>query len=120
MSPGIPSHPRFRCALLVLGTYRDDELSTSHALVDTLAAQRRLDGVSRIDLTGLDDTGVMALMESAAGHQSGTERSRGTGPRHLPRDRRQSVLRERGAPQPGGNGSHPTEHVGGSPKPPSM
>jgi len=55
--------------LLVLGTYRDDELSTSHALVDTLAALRRLDGVSRIDLTGLDDTGVMALMESAAGHE---------------------------------------------------
>ena len=55
--------------LLVLGTYRDSELSASHALVDTLAALRRMDGVSRIELTGLDDTGVMALMESAAGHE---------------------------------------------------
>ncbi len=30
---------------------------------------RRLDGVARIDLVGLDDTGVIALMEAAAGHR---------------------------------------------------
>ena len=54
--------------LLVLGTYRDSELARSHALVDTLAALRRHEGVSRIDLVGLDDTGVMELMEAAAGH----------------------------------------------------
>ena len=54
--------------LLVVGTYRDSELASAHALVDTLAALRRQSGVSRIDLVGLDDTGVMELMEAAAGH----------------------------------------------------
>jgi len=29
-----------------------------------------LDGVTRIDLVGLDDTGVVALMEAGAGHYS--------------------------------------------------
>ncbi len=55
--------------LLVVGTYRDSELSNAHALVETLATLRRLDGASRIDLVGLDDTGVIALMEAAAGHR---------------------------------------------------
>ena len=32
-----------------------------------LAALRRLDGVTRIDLAGLDDTGVVAFLEAAAG-----------------------------------------------------
>jgi class 3 adenylate cyclase len=54
--------------VLVLGTYRDSELSTADALVDTLAALHRLDGITRIDLVGLDDTGVVALMEAGAGH----------------------------------------------------
>lgn len=55
--------------LLVLGTYRDAELSISHPLTETLAALRREPGVSRIDLKGLDDAGVLAFMESAAGHE---------------------------------------------------
>ena len=55
--------------LLVVGTYRDSELSNAHSLVETLATLRRLDGVSRIDLVGLDDTGVIALMEAAVGHR---------------------------------------------------
>jgi class 3 adenylate cyclase/tetratricopeptide (TPR) repeat protein len=54
--------------VLVLGTYRDSELSRSHPLLDTLAALRRQRAVSRIELAGLDDTGVMALMEATAGH----------------------------------------------------
>jgi class 3 adenylate cyclase len=54
--------------VLIVGTYRDSELSNSHALVETLATLRRLGGVSRVELIGLDDTGVMALMEAAAGH----------------------------------------------------
>ena len=58
--------------VLILGTYRDSELSTADALVDTLAALRRLDGVSRIDLVGLDDAGVVALMEAGAGHTGST------------------------------------------------
>ena len=55
--------------VLVLGTYRDSELSNASALVDALAALRRHEGVSRLNLVGLDDTGVMALMEAGAGHR---------------------------------------------------
>jgi class 3 adenylate cyclase len=53
--------------VLVLGTYRDSELSRSHPLTDTLAALRRQSGVSRIELTGLDDNDVVAYVEAAAG-----------------------------------------------------
>ena len=53
--------------VLVIATYRDNELSHADALVETLAALRRQPGVSRIDLAGLDDTGVVAFMEAAAG-----------------------------------------------------
>ncbi|HXN59886.1 MAG TPA: AAA family ATPase [Acidimicrobiales bacterium] len=55
--------------LLILGTYRDSELSHADALIETLAALRRLNGVARIDLDGLDDAGVIALMEAAAGYE---------------------------------------------------
>ena len=54
--------------LLVLGTYRDLELSHGHALTDLLAAFRREPRVSRIELGGLEDTSVVALVEAAAGH----------------------------------------------------
>ncbi len=54
--------------LLVLGTYRDGELSRSHPFLETLAALRRQQGVARVELTGLDDTDVISLMEAAAGH----------------------------------------------------
>ena len=53
--------------VLVIGTYRDTELSQGHPLLDTLAALRRLEGVTRIDLAGLDDTGVVSFLEAAAG-----------------------------------------------------
>jgi class 3 adenylate cyclase/tetratricopeptide (TPR) repeat protein len=53
--------------LLVVATYRDDELSHADALVETLAALRRQSGVSRVDLAGLDDIGVLAFFEAAAG-----------------------------------------------------
>ena len=53
--------------VLVLGTYRDSELSHSHPLTDTLAALRRHSGVSRIELTGLNDNDVVAYLEAAAG-----------------------------------------------------
>jgi class 3 adenylate cyclase len=53
--------------VLVLGTYRDSELSHSHPLTDTLAALRRHSGVSRIELSGLDDNDVVAYLEAAAG-----------------------------------------------------
>jgi tetratricopeptide (TPR) repeat protein len=53
--------------LLFLGTYRDDELSRSHPVLDFLAAMHRQHGVERIELTGLDDVGVVSLMEAVAG-----------------------------------------------------
>jgi class 3 adenylate cyclase/tetratricopeptide (TPR) repeat protein len=56
--------------LLILGTYRDGELSAAHPLTEVLAAlHREPAGVSTIDLKGLEDTGVIAFMESAAGHE---------------------------------------------------
>jgi tetratricopeptide (TPR) repeat protein len=55
--------------LLVIGTYRGVELSASHPLTEALAAlHREPAGVSSVDLKGLDDTGVIAFMEAAAGH----------------------------------------------------
>jgi class 3 adenylate cyclase len=54
--------------VVVLGTYRDSELSLSHPLLETLAALRRQRGVSRIELTGLDGDGVVSFMEAIAGH----------------------------------------------------
>jgi class 3 adenylate cyclase/tetratricopeptide (TPR) repeat protein len=54
--------------VLVLGTFRDSELSYSHTLLDTLSALHRQNGVTSIGLSGLDDTGVLSLMEVAAGH----------------------------------------------------
>ena len=54
--------------LLVVGTYRRSELSSRHPLTEALAELRRELGVSRIELAGLDDTGVLAFMEAAAGH----------------------------------------------------
>jgi class 3 adenylate cyclase len=53
--------------VLVLGAYRDGELSHSHPLTDFLAALRRQSGVSRIELSGLDDNDVVSYLEVAAG-----------------------------------------------------
>ena len=56
--------------LLIVGTYRDAELSSTHPLETALAAlHREPAGISTIEVKGLDDTGVVALMEAAAGHQ---------------------------------------------------
>ena len=54
-------------AVLVLGTFRDTELSQSHPLLNTLAALQRQVKVTRLELTGLDNTAVVALMEAMAG-----------------------------------------------------
>ena len=85
--------------LLVLGTYRDTELSHSHPLVETLAALHRHGGVARLELAGLDDAGVASLMEAAAGHTLDDTR-RASRPGVASRDRRQPVLRQRGAAPP--------------------
>jgi len=54
--------------LLLVGIYRDSDLSASNPLVETLAALRREPDVSRIELKGLDDAGVLGFLEAAAGH----------------------------------------------------
>ena len=54
--------------LLILGTYRDAELSASHPLTEALGGLLREPGVSSLHLKGLEDTGVIAFMEEAAGH----------------------------------------------------
>jgi len=53
--------------VLVLGTYRDTELSHDHPLVEVVADLRRQGGVERLSLSGLDDAGVTAIVEQAAG-----------------------------------------------------
>jgi class 3 adenylate cyclase len=54
--------------VLVLATHRDSELFRSHPLVETLAALHRLSSIHRIELAGLDDSGVVALLEAIAGY----------------------------------------------------
>ena len=66
-APAPPGRRRRPMRLLVLGTLPGQRAVPAHPLLDTLAALRRQDGVSRIELGGLDDTGVLALMEAAAG-----------------------------------------------------
>ncbi len=55
--------------VLVVGTYRDSDLSREHPLTALLADLHREQGVERIKLTGLDSEDVLALMEAAAGHE---------------------------------------------------
>ena len=55
--------------LLVLGTFRDMELSPSHPLSDLLGGLQREPDINRIELKGFDDTGVLAFMEAAAGQR---------------------------------------------------
>ncbi len=59
--------------LLIMGTYRHSELSSPHPLTEALASLRRESKVSRIALSGLDDNGVLALMEATAGHDLDTD-----------------------------------------------
>ncbi len=55
--------------VLILGTYRDAELSAAHPLTEVHGILLREQGVSSLHLLGLEDTGVIAFMESAAGHE---------------------------------------------------
>ena len=55
-------------AVLVLGTFRDTELSPFHPLLNTLAVLQRQAKVTRLELTGLDNPAVEALMEAMAGY----------------------------------------------------
>ena len=55
--------------VLVLGTYRDSDISRGDALSEALAALWRAPGVDRMVLDGLDDRGVLAMLEAAAGYE---------------------------------------------------
>jgi class 3 adenylate cyclase len=55
--------------LLVLATFRDTEVAAGHPLVETLAGLWRMDRVSRVDLQGLDDRGVIDLLEATSGQE---------------------------------------------------
>ncbi|HVT64273.1 MAG TPA: AAA family ATPase [Mycobacteriales bacterium] len=54
--------------LLVIGTYRDTELGRHHPLTGVLADLRRVAGVERFDLHGLDLEETIELVSVAAGH----------------------------------------------------
>jgi class 3 adenylate cyclase len=58
-----------RLHLLVIGTYRDSELSRTHPLTSVLADLRRETGVSRIALRGLDEAGVIEFVTAVAGQE---------------------------------------------------
>ena len=53
----------------VFGTYRDNELSPTHPLLETFAAFHRQGNVARIELTGMDPAGVVAFIEAVTGYQ---------------------------------------------------
>jgi len=53
--------------LLVVGTYRDTELTHDHPLIELVADLRRDGAVERVALSGLDDVAVAAILEHAAG-----------------------------------------------------
>jgi class 3 adenylate cyclase len=53
--------------VLILGTYRDTELTHDHPLVELVADLRRESGVERLPMSGLDDVGVAAFLEQASG-----------------------------------------------------
>jgi class 3 adenylate cyclase/tetratricopeptide (TPR) repeat protein len=55
--------------VLVIGAYRDSELSPDHPLTTLLADLRREQGVERLQLTGLHFKEVEALIEAVAGHE---------------------------------------------------
>ena len=54
--------------LLVVATYRDTDVGRGHPLSEGLADLRLLQGVDCLSLTGLDQVGVGAFLETLAGH----------------------------------------------------
>jgi predicted ATPase/class 3 adenylate cyclase len=59
--------------VLIIGTYRDTELTHDHPLVKVVADLRRVGGFERISLSGLDDRGVTAIVEQASGQTLGED-----------------------------------------------
>ncbi len=54
-------------SLMVVATFRESEVSSGHPLADLLAWLHRQNGITRLSLRGLDDSELLALMETAAG-----------------------------------------------------
>jgi class 3 adenylate cyclase len=54
--------------LAIFGTYRDTDVARSHPFAAALADLRRIPGVDRVPLDGLDESEVLSFMESAGGH----------------------------------------------------
>ena len=55
--------------VMVVGTYRDSDLSRDHPLTALLADLHREQGGERMRLTGLESEDVLALMEALAGQE---------------------------------------------------
>jgi class 3 adenylate cyclase/tetratricopeptide (TPR) repeat protein len=56
--------------LLVVATYRDTDVDRTHPLADTLAALRRVSGVERVLLRGLDEEATAALVAAWSGSEA--------------------------------------------------
>jgi class 3 adenylate cyclase len=54
--------------VLVVGTYRDTDLSRTHPLAASLAELRREHAIERLNLVGLDESEVALMLTAAAGH----------------------------------------------------
>ncbi|MET8147077.1 AAA family ATPase [Actinoplanes sp. NPDC049668] len=55
--------------VLVIATFRDSDIDASHPLTALLAATHREPGTTRLALRGLDDSEVLGLLETVAGHE---------------------------------------------------
>src|SRR5436190_1717629 len=55
--------------VVLVGTYRDVELDGRHPLAALLADLHREQSITRIELAGFDESDVLLLMETLAGHQ---------------------------------------------------
>jgi class 3 adenylate cyclase/tetratricopeptide (TPR) repeat protein len=58
-----------RIRALVIGTYRESDLTHGHPLAEILAELHREEGVERLSLKGLDQQDVAEIMKRAAGHE---------------------------------------------------
>jgi class 3 adenylate cyclase/tetratricopeptide (TPR) repeat protein len=63
------AHTGAEASLLLIGTYRESDLTSGHPLSELLADLRKEEGVERIALKGLEESDVVSLMEAAAGHE---------------------------------------------------
>ena len=60
-------------AVLIVGTFRESDLSRDHPLTGALATLRRELGVERLELAGLEDVEIIDLLEGAAGHEMASD-----------------------------------------------